>query len=53
MNFDEDKFAHIIASVSNLANDMGDRLSQLDINPIVFSKDTWVALDVKIILEPV
>jgi len=52
MNFDEDKFAHIIASVSNLANDLGDRLSQLDINPIVFSKDTWIALDIKIILEP-
>ncbi len=34
-----------------LSHDMGDRLSQLDINPIVFSNKKWVALDVKIILE--
>ena len=51
MNFDEDKFAEIISNVSKLAHDMGDMLSQLDINPIVFSKTKWVALDVKIILE--
>lgn len=53
MNFDEDKFAEIISNISILAQDMGDRLSQLDINPIVFSKDRWVALDVKIILEAI
>ena len=51
MSFDEDKFAKIVSNVSMLAHDMGDRLSQLDINPIVFSKDQWIALDVKIILE--
>ncbi len=51
MSFDEDKFARIVSNVSRLAHDMGDRLSQLDINPIVFSKDQWIALDVKIILE--
>lgn len=51
MNFDEDKFAKIISNVSMLSHDMGDRLSQLDINPIVFSNKKWVALDVKIILE--
>ncbi len=51
MNFDEDKFAEIISCVSVLAHDMGDKLSQLDINPIVFSKNRWIALDVKIILE--
>ena len=51
MNFDEEKLAEIVSNVSKLAHDMGDKLSQLDINPIVFSKDKWVALDVKIILE--
>ena len=51
LNFDENKFAEIISNVSMLAHDMKDRLSQLDINPIVFSKNRWVALDVKIILE--
>ena len=51
MNFDEDKFAEIISNVSILADDMGDKLSQLDINPIVFSQGRWVALDVKIIID--
>ncbi len=51
MNFDEDKFAEIVSNVSILAHEMGERLSQLDINPIVFSENGWVALDVKIILE--
>ncbi|MCP3900643.1 MAG: hypothetical protein GY707_13110, partial [Desulfobacteraceae bacterium] len=53
MKFDEDKFAEIVSNVSKLAHDMGDRLSQLDINPIVFSKDRWIALDVKIVLEAI
>lgn len=51
MNFDEEKFAEIISNVSILADDMGDKLSQLDINPIVFSQGRWVALDVKIIID--
>ncbi|MCD4742807.1 MAG: acetate--CoA ligase family protein [Desulfobacteraceae bacterium] len=51
MNFDEDKFAEIISNVSILADDMGDKLSQLDIKPIVFSQGRWVALDVKIIID--
>ena len=51
MNFDEEKLAQIVSNVSKLADEMGDKLSQLDINPIVFSKDKWVALDVKIILK--
>lgn len=51
MNFDENRFAEIISQVSMLAHDMGEQLSQLDINPIVFSEGKWVALDVKIILE--
>lgn len=51
MNFDEDKFAEIISNISILADDMGEKLSQLDINPIVFSQGRWVALDVKIIID--
>jgi len=51
MNFDKDGFAQIVSSVSILASDMGDRLNQLDINPIVFSDNGWTALDVKIITE--
>lgn len=48
MNLDKDKLARTISSVSRLAHDMGDRLNQLDINPIVFSGSEWVALDVKV-----
>ncbi len=27
-------------------------MSQLDINPVVFSGSEWVALDVKVLFEP-
>ena len=45
------KLAGAISRVSQLAHDLGDELSQLDINPIVFSKGECVALDVKVVLE--
>ncbi len=47
---DRDKLAQVILKVSTLAQDMGQSLNQLDINPIVFSNDEWVALDVKVML---
>lgn len=51
MSLDKEKLAVTISRVSKLAYDLGDKLSQLDINPIVFSGDDWVALDVKVMLE--
>ncbi len=48
---DKKKLARTISRVSKLAHDLGDKLSQLDINPIVFSKGEWIALDVKVVLE--
>ncbi|MDA3918900.1 MAG: acetate--CoA ligase family protein [Deltaproteobacteria bacterium] len=48
---DKKKLARTISQVSKLAHDIGDELSQLDINPIVFSKGEWIALDVKVVLE--
>ena len=51
MKFNEGKLSEVISNVSLLANDIGEKLSQLDINPIVFSKEGWIALDVKVILE--
>jgi len=48
---DKKKLARTISQVSKLAHDLGDELSQLDINPIVFSKSEWIALDVKVVLE--
>jgi len=51
MVLDKQKLAMTISRVSQLAHDLGDRLSQLDINPIVFSQGDWIALDVKVVLE--
>ncbi len=51
MVLDKQKLAMTISRVSQLAHDLGDRLSQLDINPIVFSEGDWMALDVKVVLE--
>lgn len=52
MSLDKQKLATVISNVSKLAHDLGNRLSQLDINPIVFSSGEWIALDVKVVLEP-
>lgn len=49
MDLDKEKLAFTISQVSCLAADMGDRLNQLDINPIVFDGNEWVALDVKVL----
>lgn len=51
MGHDKKKLAQVVARVSRLADDMGDRLSQLDINPIVYADGAWVALDVKVMFE--
>lgn len=51
MNLDKEGLAAMIASVSRMACDLDDRLGQLDINPIVFSQNRWVALDIKILFE--
>jgi len=51
MTLDKQKLAMTISRVSQLAHDLGDRLSQLDITPIVFSEGDWMALDVKVVLE--
>ena len=51
ITLDKEKLAATISQVSILAHDFGEQLSQLDINPIVFSKGEWLALDVKVVLE--
>jgi 3-hydroxypropionyl-CoA synthetase (ADP-forming) len=51
MVLDKVKFAGMISRVSQLAHDLGDQLSQLDINPVVFSDGEWVALDVKVMFD--
>ncbi len=51
MTLDKEKLAITISQVSRLAHDLGDKLSQLDINPIVFSDGEWIALDVKVVFD--
>ena len=51
MALDKEKLAITISQVARLAHDLGDKLSQLDINPIVFSDGEWIALDVKIMFD--
>ena len=51
MALDREKLAQTISQVSRLAHDLGDKLSQLDINPIVFSDGDWIALDVKVMFD--
>ncbi len=48
---DPDGLCRIVMAAGDIAVRIGERFSQLDINPIVFSGDRWVALDAKIVLE--
>jgi succinyl-CoA synthetase beta subunit len=48
---DRAKLAETIVKVSTLVADLDDLFSQLDINPLVFSSGTWIALDAKLILS--
>ncbi len=43
--------AELVVSVGDLVNDLGSVFSQLDMNPVVFSGDNWIALDGMAILK--
>jgi hypothetical protein len=47
---DADSLAEIVSKISGLAQQLIREGCQLDINPIVWSRDRWVALDVKTII---
>jgi acetyltransferase len=47
---DADSLADILSKVAGLALELIREGCQLDINPIVWSRDRWVALDVKAII---
>ena len=44
--------ADVVVAVSRLARDHGDRISALDLNPVVATPDGAVAVDVLIIPSP-
>ena len=43
--------AELVASVSAMVEDFADLLSQLDLNPLVFTPRGWTILDAKLILS--
>jgi succinyl-CoA synthetase beta subunit len=51
LSADIDSLAGTIERVAELSVHLIDRGCQLDINPIVWSQDRWVALDVKVVLD--
>ena len=51
LSADVERLAGIIAGVSELAMELIREGCQLDINPIVWSGDRWIALDAKVVLE--
>ncbi len=48
---DQTGLARAIVNISRLACDLESRLSQLDINPIVYNGNEWVALDIQLIFN--
>ncbi len=51
LEMDADGLADAISIVGQLALDLGGRFSQLDINPIVYADNRWMALDAKLLLN--
>ncbi len=48
---DPDSLSRIISAAADFAVGIGERFSQLDINPLVFSGNKWIALDAKLVLD--
>jgi len=48
---DPDSLSRIIVVTADFAVGIGECFSQLDINPLVFSGNKWVALDAKLVLD--
>ena len=53
LSADINSLAGIISKVADLSVHLIREGCQLDINPIVWSRDRWIALDVKVVLEQV
>jgi len=51
LDYDGEGLAGLIVEVSRLLAEEEAHLSQMDLNPVVFSAGHWLVLDAKIILE--
>jgi hypothetical protein len=49
---DADALARILCAVGGLILALGDRFDQLDVNPLVFAGQQWMALDATLRLQP-
>lgn len=49
---DPDQLAGVLSTIGYLVMALEDRLEELDINPLVFSRGRWTVLDAKLILTP-
>lgn len=49
---DREALRECLLALSGLAEAMGDRLAELDVNPLVYAGDRWIALDAKVVLAP-
>jgi succinyl-CoA synthetase beta subunit len=48
---DPDSLSRIISATADFVVSIGENFSQLDINPMVFSDNKWIALDSKLVLD--
>jgi succinyl-CoA synthetase beta subunit len=48
---DSDSLSRIISATADFAVGIGESFSQLDINPLVFSDNKWIALDSKLVID--
>jgi hypothetical protein len=46
---DLDRLAAIIVAVSELATDLADRIGEIDVNPVICSAETIIAVDALIV----
>ncbi|UCD88781.1 MAG: acetate--CoA ligase family protein [Desulfobacterales bacterium] len=51
IHIDARELAGIISKTSDLVFELGSSVCQLDINPLVFSRSSWIALDAKLVLN--
>lgn len=51
LGLDREGLAETIAAVGELVVELGERFGQLDLNPLVYTGERWVALDGKLVLR--
>jgi hypothetical protein len=50
LDLDADELARLLATVSRMVDAWGAAFDQLDLNPVVWTGETWMILDAKLVL---